>query len=174
MTETWQELAAHKRSAEDRLIERHRTAFLISEGPGPGSNDGTKQTPWGASYRFFPGMYVAAIARRSAWPETQIVFHVFLDFIPDRPAIVMWPIWFPESWHAEEPPYNDVLGVNIAEALQKRFRNNLAAQPGPVLYFIWETLVDFAHPPAPGDPPPELLSARAETEHIRKTVAHPS
>jgi hypothetical protein len=57
--------------------------------------------------------------------------------------------------------------VNIGESIQKRFKRRLAEHPGPILYFFWWTELDLSDPPAPGDPPPELLAARAERERIR-------
>jgi hypothetical protein len=92
---------------------------------------------------------------------------MFLDFAPERAAIVTWPLWIPENWDEDAPFYNDVFWVNIGEAVTKRFRKRLAEQPGPILYFLWRTEVDFDNPPAPGDPPRELLAARVELERIR-------
>ena len=42
----------------------------------------------------------------------------------------------------------------------------LRVQPGPVVYFIWSSPVDLDDPPASGNPPQELLAARAETANI--------
>jgi hypothetical protein len=167
MTETWQELAARKRPAEDRLIERHRQGFFRGEAPAAGRGYPTIQTPWGVAREFFPAMHAADIQRRSAWPETQIVLNLFLEFAPERRVIAMWPIWLRESVQEGEPPYNDVLAINIGEAIQKRAPSRLALQPGPFVYCIWENPIDLTDPPAPGNPPPELVNARAETEQIK-------
>jgi hypothetical protein len=54
-------------------------------------------------------MYVAGVDLRSVWPETAIVLKMFLEFAPERAAIVTWPLWLPGDWHEDEPPNNDVL-----------------------------------------------------------------
>lgn len=173
MSGTWQQLASDRRPAENRLIARYRSAFFRGEKPAAGRGSRTVQTPWGIGCGFFPGMYVAEINRRSAWPETQIVLNLWLDFAPDRRVVAMWPVWPPEYWHADEPPYNDVLYANLAEAIQKRAVKRFASQPGQIVYFIWGAPVDFEHPPAPGDPPPELMSARAEIAQIKSKWRSP-
>jgi hypothetical protein len=47
----------------------------------------------------------------------------------------------------------------------------LRLQPGPVVYLIWRTPVDFDSPPAIGEPPVELLEARAEVDEIKRRWA---
>lgn len=167
MSASWRELAAQKRAGEDRLIERYRLELLGDDGPRTGRGYPVTQTPWGPARQFFPAMYVAGISRRSVWPETQIVLNLFLEFAPDRRVIGMRGIWPPAKWDDPEPPYNELFAVNLAESIHKYGPSWLAAQQGPVVYFVWSTPVDFEYPPALGGPPPELLAARAEVERIR-------
>lgn len=170
MTETWEQGAARRRPAEDRVIARYRQAFFGGDAPAPDRGYPTVSTDRGLACEFFPAMAAARIARRSAWPETQIVIDIVLDFTPQRHGVVMWPMWSRERWDDQEPRYNDVLGINIGEAVQKRFDARLSGQRGPTLYFIWESPVDLSNPPALGGPPEELLLARDELDRIRRQI----
>jgi hypothetical protein len=167
MSDSWQELAQRKRPAEDRLIEQYRKEFFKGDLPSSGRGYEVSRTPWGVARRFFPAMYLASIGRRSAWPETQVVLKLFFEFAPGRRVIGMRGIWPPGRWDAPDPPHNDMFGMNLAESIQKHAGRWLAAQQGPIAYFIWSTPVDRTRPPAPGNPPPELLTARAEVDRIR-------
>jgi hypothetical protein len=168
MTSQWQDLAAQKRSSEDRLIERYRAA-LFDHGSSASTADDARTitTPWGIGHRFHRGLYATEFSRRSAWPETQIVIDLVWQAYPERRFIVMRGIWPPERVHDPEPRYNDLFYINLWESIMTRASNWLAVQPGPVVYFIWSNRADLDDPPAAGDPPPELLSARAEVAAIK-------
>lgn len=167
MSGSWQEVAAQKGSAEDRLIDRYRLELFDGERPADSRGYPTIETPWGCGRQIFPGLYVAGIGRRSVWPETQMVLQLFLTSHPDKQVIGWWGIWPPGHRNDSDPPYNEMFSVNLAESVHKHASRWLALQPGPVAYFIWWTPTDLEHPPALGDPPPELLSARAELDAIR-------
>jgi hypothetical protein len=168
MSATWQELASLKRAGESQLVERYRIEFFKGEAPSEGRGYPVTHTPWGVAREFFPAMYLAGISQRSAWPETQLVLNMHLEFLPERRVTGMLGIWPPDRWDELEPPYNEMFAVNLAEAIHKYPSKWLAPQRGPVVYFIWSSPVDFEKPPAPGAPPPELLSARAEVESIKR------
>jgi hypothetical protein len=116
-------------------------------------------------HRFENGLYITSFGRRSAWPETQIVLNIFWKVHPDRRFVVMKGLWPPARIDRPEPPENELFYMNLWESMLTRAGRWLRVQPGPVVYFIWGSPVDLDNPPAPGDPPSELLEARAETEH---------
>jgi hypothetical protein len=164
----WQDHAGHVEPAEDRLIDRYRDEFFRDRSPGSDRGYETTQTPWGVGRRFYSAMYVTAIERRSAWPETQMVLDMFWEGFPDRHFVVLRAIWPPDRWFDDEPPYNDLYWANLAEHIHTRAPEWLGVQPGPVVYFNWRNTVDLQHPPADGDPPPQLLAARQEIEDIER------
>lgn len=173
MIETWKEIAAEKRPAEDRLIDRYRSAFFKGDSPEAGRCYPTQETPWGLGREFFSGFFATSIGRRSAWPETQLILEFFWDIHPTRHFVAMRPIWPLGHSHDPEPPYNDVLSVNLVEAMHTGRENDwTAVQPGPMVYVISELRADPAEPPAPGDPPDELLTARAEVDELRARSRH--
>jgi hypothetical protein len=53
------------------------------------------------------------------------------------------------------------------EWIHKRSTRWMSMQPGPLVDFIWSSSVDFDRPPAAGDPPPELLTARSQIDRIK-------
>lgn len=167
MTESWIDLAAIRQSAEDRSIDRYREDFFRGDAPATDRGYATIETPWGLGRQFFTGLYVTAFGRRSAWPETQLVLDLFWDVVPDRRVVVMRCLWPPDRRRDIEPPYNELFDVNLVEGIHKHAQRWLAMQPGPVVYFIWQSPVDFDDPPAPGPPPAELVSARAEIDRIK-------
>jgi hypothetical protein len=167
MTERWIDLAASRRPAEDRLIDRYRADFFEGDAPATDRGYPTIETPWGLGRKFFTGLYVTALGGRSAWPETQLVLDLFWEVVPDRRVVAMRSLWPPDRWHDMEPPYNELLGIHLVEGIHKHAQRWLAVQPGPVVYFIWQSPVDFANPPAPGAPPAELVSARSEIDRIK-------
>lgn len=170
MTPTWRELAEEKRRNEDYLIDRYRER-LFSEGPAVDETDDADRvidTPRGVGHRFHRGLYATAFSRRSAWPETQLVMELFWQAYADRRFVVMKAIWPPDRIHDFAPPYNDLFYVNLWESIMTRAPEWLAVQPGPVVYLIWSSPVDFDNPPAPGDPPAELLSARSEVDQLKR------
>lgn len=166
---TWQDLASERQAGEDSLIERFRaTLFDRDESDTSDDPDRTVATPWGAvGHRFHRGLYITDFRRRSAWPETQLVLDVFWEAHPERRFIVMKGIWPPERIQEPEPPENELFDLNLWESIVTRARRWLRVQPGPVVYFIWSSPVDLEDPPASGNPPQELLAARAETANIK-------
>jgi hypothetical protein len=163
----WTETAALKRAAEDHLIARYRSELFKGDAPEDGRGYLIIRTPAGPARQFFPAMYALRVERRSVWPETQIAIDAFLDFADPRRAVVLWPLWPPARWHDAEPAHNDVLWVNIGEAIHKRFNSRSTVQPGATVYFIWGARADLQDPPASGEPPAELLSARRKLDAIR-------
>jgi hypothetical protein len=162
----WRDRADQVKPAEDRLIDRYREEFF--GGRSPASNRGyeTTRTPWGLGRGFHRAMYVTAIDRRSAWPETQMVLDMFWENFPDRHFVVMRAVWPPDRWFDDEPPYNDLYWTNLAEHIHTRAPTWLRVQPGAVVYFNWRNMVDLQQPPADGGPPPALLAARQAMEEI--------
>ena len=166
---SWQGIAAQKRPAEDRLIERYRARLIDHNNPRYVDDpESTVTTAWGVGHRFESGFYVTGFSRRSAWPETQMVLDVFWDIHPDRRFVVMRSLWPPGQIHEPEPPESGYFYLNLWESIVARATRWLRVQPGPVVYFIWSTTNDLDDPPAPGDPPPELLAARAQTAAIKR------
>jgi hypothetical protein len=163
----WRELAAEKRAGENRLIERHRHDLFGDETPPAGRDIHTQQTPWGAGVQVAPEMFVTAIRRRSAWPETHMVLDLFWAAFPDRHWVVMLAVWPPAQIRDLEPRYNDVLWFNLMEWLHTRGPRRIRDQPGPVVYYIQGSRYDL-HPPALGPAPAELLAARQEVDEIKR------
>lgn len=168
MTATWQQIAAAKRAAEDRLIARFRSDLFRGEAAAEGRGYPTLETPWGLGRQFFSGLYAISVARRSAWPETQAVFDVYSEAYPARRLVVGQMLWGPGRWYDEEPQYDGFFDVHIAERIHKRGPRHLKEQPGVVVYLISKGGADLANPPAPGEPPPELLEARVELERLER------
>jgi hypothetical protein len=166
MSQSWHELAVSKREAEDGLIGRYR--LEVFDGARPAADRGyrTVDTPWGIGRQFFPGLYVAGISRRSAWPETGVVLNLFSEARLDQRVVAIKGIWPPDRWHETEPPYNELFWMHLAEGILTYPRRRIAGQAGPVAYFVWRSPVDFDNPPAAGDPPSELLDGRAELDRI--------
>lgn len=166
---TWQEIAEQVRPAEDELIERYRYGLFQGDAPRAELGYPTMETPWGTGRNLdIVGMGVTGIRRLSAWPETMMVVDAFWPNFPDRRFVMMVTIWGMD-WHEAEPRYNDVFWWNLAEWIVKRAMSRMRQQPGPVVYFIWSVSVDPDRPPAPGDPPRELLTARSEIAQIRSS-----
>jgi hypothetical protein len=163
----WRDHAAQVKPAEDRLIDRYRQELFRGTSPAPDRGYETTETPWGPGRQFFSAMHVTGIQRRSAWPETQMVLDMFWDNFPDRHFVVLRAIWPPDHWLDGEPPYNDVYWFNLAEHIATRGLQWLRVQPGPLVHFIWSNTVDLQHPPADGDPPPDLVAARREINDIK-------
>ena len=165
MDREWVILAAESRAAEDGLIARYRADFF-----GDGTSVAVDRTgragSGGSGVGFAPGMRLMAIDRRSARPETQMVLDLCWDVFPGRRVVMMTPIWPPALIREPEPPYNSVLWANVTEWLHGRGRM-LRRQSGPVIYDVGENRYDL-DPPALGDPPEELMTARSEIDDIRR------
>jgi hypothetical protein len=170
VTGTWQELAEQKRAAEDQVIARHRWGLFKGEMPAADRGYPTRETPWGLGRQFFSGLYVTRLSRRSAWPETQMVWDLFWENFPDRHFIAFDPLWPPSCWDDPEPPYEEFADVHLVEGIHEHGRRWLAVQPGPVVYFIWQVHADAR---APGAPPAELLRAREEIDRIKASWSRP-
>jgi hypothetical protein len=168
MALTWKEIATQVRPAEDLLIDRYVQALFKGDVPQPELGYPTLETPWGTG-RVLPmiSMCVTGIRRLSAWPETMMVLDAFWENFPDRRFVLMVSIWPRSRWQDPEPPYNEMFDVNLVEWIYKRSTRWMAMQAGPLVYFIWSNSVDFERPPAPGDPPSELLAARSEIDEIK-------
>jgi hypothetical protein len=126
----WRDHADQVEPAEDRLIDRYRDEFFKGRSPASDRGYETTQTPSGIGRRFYPAMYVTAIERRSAWPETQMVLDMFWESIPDRHFVVLRAIWPPDRWFDDEPPYNDLYWANLAEHIHTRTPGGFACSPG--------------------------------------------
>jgi hypothetical protein len=166
MIESWQQFAVRKRNSEDRLIGRYRLEAFNGDTPAEGRGYPTLDTAWGLGREFHPGLYVAGVGRGSAWPETGIVLNLFSEARPQQKIVAIKGIWPPDQWHQDQPPYNEMFWMNLAEGIETYPRRRISGQNGPVAYFVWRSTVDLANPPADGDPPLELLDARAELDRI--------
>ncbi len=167
---TWRDIAAQLKPAEDQLIERYRFGQFKGDSAAPGRGYRVVETPWGVvGRRGYPGFAFTAVSRRSAWPETQAVFEIYWEEIPDRRFVVMQSIWRPGHWYDDGPPYDEFYDTHIAVNISKQGVRWMRSQPGPVVHMKWGDQADLDHPPADGEPPEELLLARREWEAIRNT-----
>jgi hypothetical protein len=163
----WRELAAEKRAGEDRLIARYRHQLFGDGASRAVEKTRMHQTPWGPGAQVASDLFVTAIGRRSAWPETQMVLDVFWSTFPDRPWVMMLGVWPPAEIRDSEPRYNDVLWFNLREWLHSASMPRLHEQPGPVAYYVHGNRYDD-HPAALGPEPAELLAARQEDDQMKR------